>query len=70
MRYGAIEVLASNSVHGNLLAHIVRVPMQSGNFIGMARLPVRSRTSLYSKKAVWLRRNESPQTTRLRTVLL
>jgi hypothetical protein len=44
--------------------------MQSGNFIGMARLPVRSRTSLYSKKAVWLRRNESPQTTRLRTVLL
>jgi hypothetical protein len=50
MRYGAIEVLASNSVHGNLLAHIVRVPMQSGNFIGMARLPVRSRTSPYSKK--------------------
>jgi len=31
MRYGAIEVLASNSVHGNLLAHIVRVPMQSDN---------------------------------------
>ena len=50
MRYGAVTAfLASNSVHGGLLAHVMRVPMQSDNFFSIVRVSVRGRASLLFK---------------------
>jgi hypothetical protein len=53
MRYGAVTAfLASNSVHGDLLAHVIARANAIRHLFGMLRLPVRSRTSLFPNECL------------------